>query len=67
MRQPGSRRTAETQLQAALALEPDNASFRVMLAELYQLLGLRRRAESEAARALVADPENDDARELYLI
>jgi len=26
------RRTAETQLQAALALEPDNASFRVMLA-----------------------------------
>ncbi len=64
MRRPGSRRTAETELQAALALEPDNASFRVMLAELYQQLGLRRRAEGEAARALAADPGNNAARAL---
>jgi len=64
MRRSGSRRTAETELQAALAIEPDNASFRVMLAELYQQLGLRRRAEGEVARALAADPANHAARAL---
>ena len=64
MRRPDSRRTAETELQAALALEPDNASFRVLLAELYLQLGLRRRAESEVARALAADPTNNAARAL---
>jgi Tfp pilus assembly protein PilF len=51
-------------LQAALALEPDNASHRVMLAELYQALGLRRRAHGEAERALAADPKNEAARAL---
>lgn len=61
-RNPTSRRMAETELQAALKIEPDNASFRVMLAELYQLIGLRKRAESEAARALSADPKNKSAR-----
>ncbi|HXI62144.1 MAG TPA: DnaJ domain-containing protein [Pyrinomonadaceae bacterium] len=64
MRLRGSRRTAETELQAALAIEPDNASFRVMLAELYQQLGLRRRAETEVARALAVDPANHAARAL---
>ena len=61
---PASRRIAETELLAALALEPNNSSFRVMLAELYQRIGLRRRAETEAARALVADPNNKAARAL---
>ena len=64
MHRPESRRTAETELQAALALEPNNASFRVMLAELYLQLGLRRRAEGEVERALAADPGNDAARAL---
>lgn len=59
-----SRRIAETELQAALAIEPNNAVFRVMLAELYQRVGLRRRAETEAARALVNDPNNQAARAL---
>ena len=59
-----SRRVAETELQAALAIEPNNSSFRVMLAELYQRVGLRRRAENEAARALVSDPGNLAARTL---
>lgn len=62
MRLPNSRRTAETELQAALKLEPDNATFRVMLAELYQQVGLRKRAEHEAARALTSDPLNKSAR-----
>jgi curved DNA-binding protein CbpA len=64
MRNPSFRRTAETELQAALKLEPNNASFHVMLAELYQQLGLNKRAEHEAVRALTADPTNKSARAL---
>jgi len=64
MRNPNMRRTAETELQAALKIEPNNAAFRVMLAELYQKIGLRKRAENEAARALSADPTNASARRL---
>jgi len=36
----------------------------LMLAELYQRIGLRKRAEHEALRALSADPANKSAREL---
>jgi curved DNA-binding protein CbpA len=64
MNRPKSRRAAENELLAALALEPDNAQFRVMLAELYQSGGMRRRAEAEAARALTIDPKNQKARAL---
>jgi curved DNA-binding protein CbpA len=61
---PNSRRIAETELKAAVAMEPNNSAFRVMLAELYQRAGLRRRAETEAARAVSADPQNHAARAL---
>jgi curved DNA-binding protein CbpA len=64
--QTKTRRIAETELQTALSLEPENTSFRVMLAELYQRLGLRRRAEGELARALAADPKNEAARALLV-
>jgi hypothetical protein len=64
MRKPNLVRNAETELLAALAIEPNNATFRVMLAELYQQLGMRKRAESEAERALAADSANRAAREL---
>ena len=50
------------ELQAALALEPENSSYRAMLGELYKALGLRRRAEGELQRALSADPKNETAR-----
>jgi curved DNA-binding protein CbpA len=59
-----ARRVAESELQAAISLEPDNASHRVMLAELYKTLGLRRRAQGEVERALTADPQNKAARAL---
>jgi predicted Zn-dependent protease len=61
---PNSRRVAESELQAAVAMEPNNSSFRVMLAELYQRVGLRRRAETEVARALAHEPNNLAARAL---
>ena len=64
MNRPKARRAAENELLAALALEPNNAKFRVMLAEIYQSGGMRRRAESEAARALMLDPKNEKARAL---
>jgi len=61
---PQTRRIAEIELQAAIALEPNNISYRIALAELYKALGLRRRAEGELQRALVADPHSDAARKL---
>lgn len=61
---PQTRRIAEIELKAAIALEPANASYRVVLAELYLALGLRRRAEGELQRATVADPNNEEVRAL---
>jgi curved DNA-binding protein CbpA len=59
-----TRRLAEAELQAALKVEPGNAQYRLMLAELYRDLGFPRRARGEAERALVADPNNVKAGEL---
>jgi len=64
IRQSNSRRTAESELKAAVAIEPENSSYRVMLAELYKQLGLQKRAEGELERALIADPKNESARSL---
>jgi Tfp pilus assembly protein PilF len=66
IRQPNTRRMAETELQTALSLEPDNSSYRVMLAELYKHLGLHKRAEGELQRALAANPKDEAARSLLL-
>jgi curved DNA-binding protein CbpA len=59
-----TRRAAEAELQAAVKLDPKNAEYRVMLAELYRDLGLMLRARGEAERAIAADPNNDKARDL---
>ncbi len=59
-----TRRAAETELQAAIKLDPNNAEYRVMLAELYRDLGLKLRAKAEAERAAAADPNNRKARDL---
>jgi curved DNA-binding protein CbpA len=59
-----SRRLAESELQTAIALEPGNSQYRVILAELYQQHGLWRRATSELERALTIDPGNANARAL---
>src|SRR5438270_216598 len=64
MSRPNMRRNAEFELQAAVRLESNNASYRMMLAELYKELGLIRRAEGEAERALTLDPKNQAARTL---
>jgi curved DNA-binding protein CbpA len=59
-----TRRTAETELLAAIKLDPRNAEYRVMLAELYRDLGLKLRAKGEAERAVAADPNYKKARDL---
>jgi curved DNA-binding protein CbpA len=59
-----TRRVAETEIQAAVKLEPENAVYRTMLAELYFDLKFHRRAQTELDRALAIDPNNPSARSL---
>ncbi len=62
--QEHTRRAAETELQAAIKLDPKNGEYRAILAELYRDLGLMLRARGEAERALEADPNNRKATDL---
>jgi curved DNA-binding protein CbpA len=64
MRDPKTRRTAETELLAAISIDQNNASYRVMLAELYRDIGLLKRAEGELTRALSIDPKHKGAKDL---
>jgi curved DNA-binding protein CbpA len=57
-------RSAEAEIKAAIALDANNGSYRVMLAELYIAVGLQRRAQGELERALSIDPRNETARNL---
>lgn len=59
-----TRRLAENEMQAAVKLEPGNADFRTMLAELYFELKFNRRAQTEVDRALALDPNHALARSL---
>ena len=56
-----TRRLAESEIQTAVKLEPANAVFRTMLAELYFELKFHRRAQTEVDRALSIDPHNASA------
>jgi curved DNA-binding protein CbpA len=59
-----TRRLAESELLAAVKLEPSNAIYRTMLAELYFNLNFHRRAQTELQRALAIDPNDAKARAL---
>jgi curved DNA-binding protein CbpA len=59
-----TRRLAENEIQAAVKLDPANANFRTMLAELYFDLKFHRRAQTEVDRALALDPNNASAHAL---
>jgi Tfp pilus assembly protein PilF len=61
---PKTRRLAEAELQAAVKLDPGNASYHVMLAALYRDLGFALRAVSELDRALSIDPQHPEARQM---
>jgi len=59
-----TRRSAESELQAAIKIDPNNAAYRVMVAELYRDLGFPRRALAEAERALALEPGDARVQEL---
>lgn len=59
-----SKHKAESELQAAVKLDPTNPDYRVMLAELYIDLGFGVRARGEVDRALAKAPNHQKAREL---
>lgn len=59
-----TRRLAENEILAAVKLQPKNATYRTMLAELYFDLKFHRRAKTEAERALELDPNNAGAHNL---
>ncbi|MEO8433732.1 MAG: DUF4388 domain-containing protein [Pyrinomonadaceae bacterium] len=62
--QPQARRQAEAELMVAVALDPANASYHVMLARLYRDLGFSRRAQTELERALALEPGNEATQQL---
>ena len=55
---------AEAEFQAAIKLEPENPTFRIMLAEFFIQYNLLKRAEGELNRLLAAFPNNKEARAL---
>jgi len=59
-----TRRLAESEIQAAVTLDPANAVYRTMLAELYFDLKFHRRAKAELDRALALDPNYPSAHSL---
>lgn len=57
-------RQAESELQHALRIEPENLDYRLMLADLYIKIGLNKRAEGELKRILEKSPNNHEAHSL---
>lgn len=55
------RHQAEAEMQAALKLDPENATYRLMLAEFFINVNLLRRAEGELKRLLGIFPSNREA------
>ena len=58
------RHKAESEMQAALKLEPNNPTFRILLAEFFIQFNLLKRAEGELKRLLDVFPNNREARDL---
>lgn len=58
----GQKHKAEAEMQAAIRLEPDNADYRLMLAEFFASVNLPKRAEGELNRLLAIFPDNNDAK-----
>lgn len=59
-----SRFKAEAEFQAALKIDPNNPTFRIMLAEFFLQFNLKKRAEGELTRLLAIFPSNREAKEL---
>jgi len=55
------RHKAESELQAAITLDPDNLNYKLMLVEFFIQFNLLKRAEGELTRLLAAYPSNREA------
>ena len=58
------RHKAEAEMQAALKIDPNNPTFRMMLAEFFIQFNLVKRAEGELNRLLAIFPNNREAKDL---
>jgi predicted Zn-dependent protease len=58
------RHKAEAEMQAALKLDPNNPTFRLLLVEFFIQMGLKKRAEGELNRLLAVFPSNREAQDL---
>ncbi|MEQ1923729.1 MAG: DnaJ domain-containing protein [Pyrinomonadaceae bacterium] len=58
------RHKAESEMQAALKLDPQNPTFRILLAEFFIQYNLKKRAEGELTRLLAVFPSNREAQDL---
>ncbi len=58
------RHKAEAEMQAAVKLDPDNPTYRIILAEFFIQFNLMKRAEGELNRLLAIFPSNREARAL---
>lgn len=58
------RHKAESEMQAAIRIDANNPTFRVMLAEFFIEMNLLKRAEGELNRLLTMFPSNREAREM---
>lgn len=61
---PDKRHKAEGEMQAALKLDPNNPTFRILLAEFFIQFNLKKRAEGELKRLLAVFPSNLEAQDL---
>lgn len=61
---PKYRHQAENEFMTALKIEPNNAEYRLHLAEFYLEQKLNKRAEGEARRVLAIEPNNQDAKRI---
>lgn len=58
------RHKAESEMQQALKIDPNNPTFRILLAEFFIQFNLKKRAEGELTRLLKVFPSNQEAREM---
>ncbi|MBP7475322.1 MAG: tetratricopeptide repeat protein, partial [Pyrinomonadaceae bacterium] len=58
------RHKAEAEMQAAVKIDPDNPTYRLILAEFFIQVNLMKRAEGELNRLLAIYPSNREARAL---
>lgn len=61
---PNGKHKAESELQTAIRMDPENIEFRIMLIEFFIEMDLLKRAEGELVRMLAIKPDHQEAKEM---